>query len=94
MPPPHPGVGGGNGGAGMEGQQQPPVVRMPQQQQQPGQQPPQQQQQAGGDGQEIAYDVEHVFQENGKEVRKMPIKMGNNTFWVDVVDKEEQVCML
>ena len=40
---------------------------------------------------EIAYDVEHVFNENGKEVRKMPIKMGNSTFWVDVVDNKDNV---
>ena len=33
---------------------------------------------------DIAYDVEHVFNENGREVRKMPIKLGNDTFWVDV----------
>lgn len=33
---------------------------------------------------DIAYDVEHVFNENGREVRKMPIKMGEDTIWVDV----------
>ena len=33
---------------------------------------------------DIAYDVEHVFNENGREVRKMPIKMGDDTIWVDV----------
>ena len=33
---------------------------------------------------EIAYDVEHIFNENGREVRKMPIKMGDDTIWVDV----------
>ena len=41
--------------------------------------------------QEIAYEVEHVFNENGKEVRKMPIKMGTSTYWVDVVDKKPEV---
>ena len=41
--------------------------------------------------QEIAYEVEHVFNENGKEVRKMPIKMGNDTYWVDVVDRKPEV---
>ena len=30
---------------------------------------------------EIVYNVEHVFSENGREVRKMPIKMGNETIW-------------
>ena len=40
---------------------------------------------------DIAYDVEHVFNENGKEVRKMPIKMGTATYWVDVVDKKPEV---
>jgi hypothetical protein len=32
---------------------------------------------------EIAYNVEHVFNENSREVRKMPIKMGEETLWVD-----------
>ena len=36
---------------------------------------------------EIAYNVEHVFNENGREVRKMPIKMGEETLWVDCVDQ-------
>merc|ERR1711894_298267 len=39
---------------------------------------------------EIAYDVEHVFNENGREVRKMPIKLGNDTFWVDVCQEENK----
>jgi hypothetical protein len=38
-------------------------------------------------GAEIAYNVEHVFNENGREVRKMPIKMGDETIWVDCVDQ-------
>ena len=36
---------------------------------------------------EIAYNVEHVFNENSREVRKMPIKMGEETLWVDCVDQ-------
>jgi len=38
-------------------------------------------------GQDIAYNVEHVFIENGREVRKMPIKMNNQTIWVDCVSE-------
>uniref|UniRef100_A0A0K2UJS5 Putative LOC100642437 [Bombus terrestris] n=1 Tax=Lepeophtheirus salmonis TaxID=72036 RepID=A0A0K2UJS5_LEPSM len=34
---------------------------------------------------EIAYDVEHIFMENGREVKKMPIKFGDKTIWVDCV---------
>lgn len=46
---------------------------------------------------EIAYNVEHVFNENGREVRKMPIKMGDETIWVDCVESgnavgDQQVC--
>jgi hypothetical protein len=48
--------------------------------------PPQQQQQPPN---EIAYNVEHVFTENGKVVRKMPIKMGEETIWVDCMDINE-----
>ena len=33
----------------------------------------------------IAYDVEHVFVENGKEVRKMPVLINNETVWVECV---------
>ena len=36
---------------------------------------------------EIQYNVEHVFNENGREVRKMPIKLDNETIWVDCVDQ-------
>ena len=33
----------------------------------------------------IAYDVEHVFVENGKEVRKMPVLINKETVWVECV---------
>ena len=36
---------------------------------------------------EIQYNVEHVFNENGRQVIKMPIKMDNETIWVDCVDQ-------
>ena len=52
-----------------------------QQQQQQPQQHPQQQQ----TGSEIQYNVEHVFEEDGREVRKMPIKVNGETLWVDCV---------
>jgi len=42
--------------------------------------------QPGAEGQgEIAYNVEHVFIENGKEVRKMPISHEGQTIWVECV---------
>ena len=37
----------------------------------------------------IQYDIEHVFMEHGKEVRKMPAMIDNNTVWVDVVNQDE-----
>ncbi len=33
----------------------------------------------------IQYNVEHVFEENGREVRKMPILVNGQTMWVDCV---------
>jgi len=33
----------------------------------------------------IAYDVEHVFIENGREVRKMPVEIEGKTIWVECV---------
>ena len=39
----------------------------------------------------IAYEVEHVFNEKGKEVRRMPIKTSTGTIWVDVVDRKPKV---
>ena len=36
-------------------------------------------------GSEIQYNVEHVFEEDGREVRKMPIKVNGETLWVDCV---------
>ena len=38
----------------------------------------------------IQYNIEHVFIENGKEVRKMPVMIDNNTVWVDVVDQKTE----
>ena len=38
----------------------------------------------------ITYDVEHVFLEDGKEVRKVPVKVGSNTYGVDVVDRRPE----
>ena len=35
----------------------------------------------------IQYNIEHVFTEHGKEVRKMPVMIDNKTVWVDVVDQ-------
>jgi hypothetical protein len=59
--------------------------------------PPQQHQPPFVTPTEIAYNVEHVFNENGREVRKMPIKMGDETIWVDCVESgnavgDQQVC--
>ena len=31
-----------------------------------------------------------MFIENGKEVRKMPVMIDNNTVWVDVVDQKTE----
>ena len=39
----------------------------------------------------IDYEVVHVFNEKGKEVRKMPIKTGKGTYWIDVVDRKPEV---
>jgi len=45
--------------------------------------------QPGPEGQgEIAYNVEHVFIENGKEVRKMPISHEGQTIWVECVQNQ------
>ena len=49
---------------------------------QPGQQQP-----PGPQQQNIQYNIEHVFNENGKEVRKMPVEINGETVWVDVVDQ-------
>ena len=38
------------------------------------------------DGSEILYNVEHVFEdEDGRELRKTPIKVNGETVWVDCV---------
>ena len=41
------------------------------------------------DGSEFLYNVEHIFEEDGKIVRKMPIKIGNETMWVETVNQNE-----
>ena len=33
--------------------------------------------------QQPMYNVEHVFEEDGREVRKMPIKVNGDAIWVD-----------
>ena len=38
----------------------------------------------------IAYDVEHVFKEDGKEVRKTPVLINNETVWVECSDKSKE----
>eukprot|EP00092_Neocalanus_flemingeri_P016495 GFUD01017849.1.p1 GENE.GFUD01017849.1~~GFUD01017849.1.p1 ORF type:complete len:1547 (+),score=557.86 GFUD01017849.1:282-4922(+) len=80
------------GGAGTAGQvAQGRMVRQPgpapagpgQVQQQPGGQ-----RQFGGqqiNNEKIAYNVEHVFIENGREVRKMPVEINGETIWVECV---------
>jgi hypothetical protein len=62
----------------------------PQQQQYAIQQPPAQLAPGGPQGQaakdNIAYNVEHVFMdENGREVRKMPVEIEGETIWVECV---------
>ena len=42
-------------------------------------------------GSEIQYNVEHVFEEDGREVRKMPIKVNGATLRVDCVPQPPQV---
>merc|ERR1719397_1443747 len=39
----------------------------------------------------IAHNVEHVFLENGREVRKMPVMFNNETIWVECVPRDSQV---
>ena len=42
-------------------------------------------------GPDIQYNVEHTYKENGKMVRKMPIKLGNGqTIWSDCVDLNQE----
>ncbi len=59
--------------------QRPPL---PPQQQQPPPPPQSEPQQA-----EIQYNIEHVFEENGKKVRKMPINLNGQTIWVDCAEQ-------
>ena len=37
----------------------------------------------------LKFQVEHVFNENGKDVKKMPILLNGQTVWVDCVDIEQ-----
>ena len=60
-------------------QQRPPLP--PQQPPQPP--PPQPEPQQN----EIQYNIEHVFEENGKKVRKMPINLNGQTIWVDCAEQ-------
>merc|ERR1719397_835737 len=39
----------------------------------------------------IAHNVEHVFLENGRGVRKMPVQINNETIWVECVPRDSQV---
>ena len=70
--------------AQQQGQGQVPAQKPVQRQfvSQPGQQQP-----PGPQQQNIQYNIEHVFNENGKEVRKMPVEINGETVWVDVVDQ-------
>ena len=45
----------------------------------------------GGQTNEIMLNVEHHFTDNGKIVRKMPIKMGDQIIWVDCADEEQVI---
>ena len=38
----------------------------------------------------IQYNIEHVFMEHGKKVRKMPVMINEETVWVDVVDQSSE----
>lgn len=38
---------------------------------------------------EVLYNVEHLFEEDGKMVRKMPIKVGDETIWVETVNNQQ-----
>ena len=38
----------------------------------------------------IAYGVEYVFMENGKQVKKMPIEIDGQTIWVECVEQQRQ----
>lgn len=78
-------------------QQQPPQPQgqhPPGQPQENAQQHPPQQVAAVGQAQQkkdnIAYGVEHVFMENGKEVRKMPIDIDGQTIWVECVGAQKE----
>ena len=77
-------------GQQVHGHPRPNIIRYrhqppPQQQLQP---PPGGPPQAGPD---IQYNVEHVYIENGKTVRKMPVKLGDGqTIWADCVDLNQK----
>ena len=42
---------------------------------------------AGGGDQQILYNVEYIFDEDGKQVRKVPIEMNGQTIWVECVEE-------
>jgi len=44
-------------------------------------------QQQHGQQNEIQFNIEHVFEENGKKVRKMPIRIPGQTIWVDCAEQ-------
>lgn len=44
----------------------------------------------GGADQQILYNVEYIFEEDGKQVRKVPIEMNGQTIWVECVDSAKQ----
>ena len=44
----------------------------------------------GVSDQQIVYNVEYLFEEDGKEVRRMPIEMNGQTIWVECVEPSKQ----
>ena len=44
-------------------------------------------QQQHGQQNEIRFNIEHEFEENGKKVRKMPINLNGQTIWVDCAEQ-------
>jgi len=53
--------------------------------------PPQPVVAAGGADLQIVYNVEYLFEEDGKEVRKVPIEMNGETIWVESVGGVESL---
>ncbi len=46
---------------------------------------------ARGESEEILYNVEHIFNENGKVVRKMPIDIEGKTIWVEAISEVRNI---